>query len=604
MRTTRRSHLPAVISVIATLLILAIAFTWYGSSIGGRVNDINISYLSENTSVLAAVFRTSFDEQTALLNSEVSVLDSCTLSDSDSVRTAAEMLTANGSFEAVGVMNVYGDAFSNSGESYAENLPQNYAETMLSSTMIQLSDTDYFLSVPLKQGGKITGAVFGAVPRDILTSLLSTTVSVMSHSCILADKDGSVIAVSEGAPYEVQKITNIFTDTTVSRPSKGSTASASYTFGVTESVITIAPVETLGLYIVQVTPNSELRRQASLIRADTAILLILVIFAFLIMAMSLMYLVRNYNDMMRSNERFKLVTVESQDLVFDYDYKKQELTLDGSIDNITDKRGKNTFSRTETLAMIERVHEEDKEVRRIVEELAVTDYTSVRGEFRYLCTDGSYSWFRMKGTVVRAHDGSPTRFIGSLINADDIMNREALLNSSNDTDPVTGIYCKTAFYNNVTAMLRTASDSDLFAIYIIDIDSFRSVNDDLGHATGDQVLADIAKKLCIVFSDKDFVGRIGGDEFAAFLHLSSKARTVGMNIIESKAKAICDQIRGTYSAKEKQVAISASVGVAIYPYSGRDYNTLFRCADKALRRVKAGSKDNYAVYSPDDDNND
>ncbi|MBO6302772.1 MAG: diguanylate cyclase [Ruminiclostridium sp.] len=601
MRPTRSSHLPAVISVIATLLILAIAFTWYGSSIGGRIKDSNISYISENTSVLAAVFKSSFDEQTALLNSELSVLDSVSLSDADSVRNAAEKLTVSGTFEALGVMNVYGDAFTNSGSSYADYPPQNYAETMSSGTVIFLTDAYYFISVPLKQSGKITGAVFGAAPRDVLTSLLASAGSGMANSGILADKDGSVIAVSENAPYEVQKITNIFTDTSVSRPSKGSTSSAAYTFGVTESLITTAPVETLGLYIAQFTPNSELRKQASLIRADTAILLIIVIFAFIIMALSLMYLVRNYNDMMRSNERFKLVTVESQDLVFDYDYKKQELTLDGSIDNITDKRGKNTFSRAETLAMIERVHEEDKEVRRLVEELAFTDHTSVRGEFRYLCTDGTYSWFRMKGTVVRAHDGSPTRFIGSLINADDIMNREALLNSGNDTDPVTGIYCKAAFYNNVTAMLRSASDSDLFAIYIIDIDSFRIVNDDLGHATGDQVLADVAKKLCIVFSDKDFVGRIGGDEFAAFLHLSSKARTVGMNIIESKARSICEQIRATYSAKNKQVAISASVGVAIYPYSGRDYNTLFRCADRALRRVKAGSKDSYAVYSPDDE---
>ena len=117
---------------------------------------------------------------------------------------------------------------------------------------------------------------------------------------------------------------------------------------------------------------------------------------------------------------------------------------------------------------------------------------------------------------------------------------------------------------------------------------------------GDQVLGDVAKKLCLVFSDKDYVGRIGGDEFAAFLHLSSKARNVGMSIIEGKAQAICAQMRETYSAKKKSVSVTASVGVAIYPYSGRDYNTLFIRAGKALEKIKDTGKNMYAVYSPEE----
>jgi diguanylate cyclase (GGDEF)-like protein len=206
----------------------------------------------------------------------------------------------------------------------------------------------------------------------------------------------------------------------------------------------------------------------------------------------------------------------------------------------------------------------------------------------------------MKGTVVRAHDGHAQRLIGSLINVDEQMNREMRLIEKAETDSLTGVYTKTAFYNRVNEQLRIASDSDLFAIYIIDVDNFKAVNDDLGHAMGDQVLSDVAKKLCIVFSDMDYVGRIGGDEFAAFLHLPSKARNVGMNIIEGKAKGICSHIAETYTARKKQVSITGSVGVAIYPYSGRDYSTLFRRAAKALEKAKEGGKNRYGIYSPED----
>ncbi len=602
MRPNRRSHIPAIISVIASLLTLTVAFMWFGSSIGGNINSINVSYLSENTSVLAAVFKASFDEQLALLTSEGANFEGVTFSDKDELRKTAETLIVTGTFTTVGALNSVGDAFDCSGASYSEKLPEGFTDSALTGYTLMFSDSRYFMGAPVKQGGKVAGALFGVGSRENIALLLSSTGSAISRACLLVDKDGNVIVLSDNAPYDVQKISNIFTDTDVSHPAKGTVSISEYRFGVIESTVAVAPVGLFGTYISEIVPNSAFRQQMSLMRADTMILVLLVVFAFLIIAISIMYLARSNSDILRSNERFKLVTVEAQDLVFDYDYKKQQLTLDGSTDNIIDnKDGKNIFSRTETLALIERVHEEDKEVRRIVEDLAVTDYTSVRGEFRFCCTDGTYRWFRIKGTVVRGHDGAPTRFIGSLVNADDIMNREALINAGIDKDPITGIYSKSAFYNNVTAMLRSASDSDLFAIYIIDIDNFRTVNDDLGHTTGDQVLADVAKKLCIVFSERDFVGRIGGDEFAAFLQLSAKARNVGMNIIESKARAICEQIRGSYTSKNKQVSISASVGVSIYPYSGRDYNTLFRSAGKALSHVKDGSKDGYEVYSSEDE---
>ena len=92
------------------------------------------------------------------------------------------------------------------------------------------------------------------------------------------------------------------------------------------------------------------------------------------------------------------------------------------------------------------------------------------------------------------------------------------------------------------------------------------------------------------------MGRIGGDEFAAFLHLTSDGSRLGMSIIENKAKAVCKQVLETYRSRKKEVTVSASVGVAVFPYDGKDYETLYLNADKALYTVKESGKNMYRIY--------
>ena len=119
----------------------------------------------------------------------------------------------------------------------------------------------------------------------------------------------------------------------------------------------------------------------------------------------------------------------------------------------------------------------------------------------------------------------------------------------------------------------------------------------MGHTVGDKVLLDTAKKLCMVFSDKDFVGRVGGDEFAAFLKLQAVDHITGEKILQSKAKAICTKLNELYSDGNIKVNVSSSIGVAIYPKHGTKYSDLFRHADKALYVAKNNGKNQFHIYS-------
>ena len=161
------------------------------------------------------------------------------------------------------------------------------------------------------------------------------------------------------------------------------------------------------------------------------------------------------------------------------------------------------------------------------------------------------------------------------------------------TDSLTGILNKGTFRTNVCEAMDRYKDG--LALFIIDLDDFKSVNDNLGHVMGDKVLTDVAKKLSLIFGGTDKVGRIGGDEFSAFLPIKKEKE----DIVEY-AKVACSEIDNTYSAHGSSVHVSVSVGIAFYPGDGGDYEALYKNADLALYKCKSSGKNTYAVYSKEE----
>mgnify|MGYP002870101953 CR=1 FL=1 len=148
---------------------------------------------------------------------------------------------------------------------------------------------------------------------------------------------------------------------------------------------------------------------------------------------------------------------------------------------------------------------------------------------------------------------------------------------------------------DVSAVLADASADNLYAFYIIDLDNFKKVNDTLGHIVGDFVISDVAQKLCTVFSENDFVGRIGGDEFAAFLKLSGNGTQIGRQIIQAKASAVCTIVDEVYSNDDHDVNVTASIGVALFPAQGRTFDDLYKAADAELYKSKNKGKNQYHI---------
>ena len=152
----------------------------------------------------------------------------------------------------------------------------------------------------------------------------------------------------------------------------------------------------------------------------------------------------------------------------------------------------------------------------------------------------------------------------------------------------------TMLLNHETAMetikyiLNNESDRK-HALFMLDIDNFKALNDTLGHQAGDRFLTELAKKLKSHFRESDVVGRIGGDEFMALMRNVSEREQ-----IERKAQDVLDIIQSVAS-NYLQVELSGSIGISIFPDDGNDLDKLYEKADEALYKAKRNGKNKFVL---------
>ena len=162
------------------------------------------------------------------------------------------------------------------------------------------------------------------------------------------------------------------------------------------------------------------------------------------------------------------------------------------------------------------------------------------------------------------------------------------LRKAAEMDKLTQLYNKGSTEEICRTCLKTIAEGTMSALYIIDLDHFKEVNDTFGHHQGDLILQDFAKKLKGVFRANDCVGRFGGDEFVVFIE-----NIPNQDVILRKAQQILDSAKTLAVKNNQNAGITASIGIAICPQHGTDYDKLFNYADKSLYKVKNSGRNGY-----------
>lgn len=201
----------------------------------------------------------------------------------------------------------------------------------------------------------------------------------------------------------------------------------------------------------------------------------------------------------------------------------------------------------------------------------------------------SYYWMRITARIFYWEEDKSVRMLIYRQNIDNEKQQELIMMEKMQRDSLSGLYNKAATQMSVRRLLEKDSKG-LYVFFILDIDNFKRVNDTCGHAVGDLVITDFASKIKGQFREGDIVGRIGGDEFVVFVP------TTSIQWVEMKVKSLSQALYYVFSDGEKSCTISASIGVAISPDGGTNFETLYKNADSALYETKEKGRNGYTIY--------
>lgn len=212
-------------------------------------------------------------------------------------------------------------------------------------------------------------------------------------------------------------------------------------------------------------------------------------------------------------------------------------------------------------------------------------------DFRLFMEGHEMRWVRFTAQLTQYPNSKEIKLYLLYQDIDQEKRNELALKDRAERDSLTGAFNRQTFFDRANAAIAQSGPDTRHALLYIDLDHFKSLNDTLGHAAGDEALLQAASAIRSVLRMGDLVGRIGSDEFAVFL------QNIPYNaVIERRAQQICTLLRKTY---EGAVQVSASIGVAIYPNDGDTLDEIALAADKALYHVKDRGRDGYQFYTGD-----
>lgn len=228
------------------------------------------------------------------------------------------------------------------------------------------------------------------------------------------------------------------------------------------------------------------------------------------------------------------------------------------------------------------------EIRTYVQTFSVKLNTSMRTYNKVMES------LRFIGTVMKKSGGNKI-VIGRVIPEENMHNYNQVADMLEELqyDPLTRVYNKKTITEYAMKLLKEENNNRI-TIAVLDLDHFKKVNDVYGHMYGDKVLARAGKKLKDVVGDDGVVGRIGGDEFIVVLNGVNDENT-----LRGILRAIRTQIKWEFVNDFEDIMITCSIGAAICPNNGKDYEELFKKADYCLYVAKEKGRDRYVFFRDD-----
>lgn len=300
----------------------------------------------------------------------------------------------------------------------------------------------------------------------------------------------------------------------------------------------------------------------------------------------------NFVEFLKYKERLKIALKAAKICVFEVDIKQQLYTFFENAEDIFGVSGQQILKDVQPFSVLPPVeyqeavlnyfsHPDDRySIEKAFQSIFSGESTTYQARMKAGCTD--FIWCKIDVTPI-VNDGETVRMIGVITDISSFKEKTDILERRTILDSFTGLYNK-----NYSEKLICETISSLYdrkhALILIDLDNFKEINDNFGHASGDMVLKSISKNLKNAFGKSDIIGRFGGDEFIVFVK----------NI--SDISLLRDKLNLLTNADDNSMKVTKSIGVSIFPQDGNTFGELFEKADHAMYKAKA-FKSSCAMFS-------
>lgn len=596
-----------IIVLLVSTLGMYFQFLFYSKDIGKMVVEREIEQIDLISKYIRKIVHIEIEDCISVLQAGAEMLYG---EESDRpLEEKAEMLQIikeQTDFKLVGMIHPNGQAMNDSGEIW--NLKDEALVSAINRNEIYISDIltsgqkklgKILIAVPYEKEGKVVGAIWGRYPIDMIAKKVRETGDLERNFYIVDDQGRYISRSTDMENWNSSK--TIWEDLTMGEFFHGETMenlrrlvesheSGVFNFKLPDGEIryaTYEPLEINNWYIFSVLSGRSPERYAEEIR-KLSLKLIAGFTMFLAILFLAVYSVvyRGKRTIEMKNEQleiktklFRMIMGSSKTIPFEISIKNKCIKIYHEEDENHDFMLLEDFS-PEYMLEQGKIHKEDLESYQTLYELIVNGKEPDSIVIEMDLGDGWF-WSRMHFLTV-----NDDVVIGYLENYEEQLkkNRELeAVNQKTKYDALTGLYNRETFVNLVNSKLEWRQDK-MAALFLLDLDHFKEINDNLGHIMGDQVLVEMTQKLKNTLRSGDLSGRIGGDEFMVFIDDASDRAS-----ILKCAKKLNRALAKTYEKDGIKVCVSASIGIAVAE-EGMTFNELYEFADKALYEVKNRSR--------------
>jgi diguanylate cyclase (GGDEF)-like protein len=291
-------------------------------------------------------------------------------------------------------------------------------------------------------------------------------------------------------------------------------------------------------------------------------------------------------------ERRALALTGSGDFVFDWNIERDRVAVSDELGTrLGERRG---ALRGSIKRWLDRVHQDDRDrFRTAFDTLVELRRGKVSADVRLTAHDGTFRTFRMRVKPVLGGDGQVNRIVGTLQDVnEDRASRDRLLHDAVH-DSLTGLPNKQLFLDRLErALVRARMPSGIKpAVFLIDIDRFMELEERVGHSAADSVLLAIARRISRIMRPLDTVARLGGDQFGVILASEQAAGKIA-----ETAEQIRKALKSPFNFGERDLSLTASIGVTIYDGNPVGAADVLRDAELAMYYAKRLGGDRIEAY--------